>query len=494
VTSSIRLLKVLGSEAKGNGDLAPTAADLILKKMGLPLSDLAEAHLPYMCKEKLIVLDDCERVATSLSVNHLFGFINHFVQEHGCRFLLLQNADEIQERERWNVLREKIIDRELILDSTSNEAFAIAVGSGPQDYKDAIGNAIKVCAITNIRVIRLIIRDINYLLENHRGLSIQIQNRIIPSLVLFAGTFYRAIDHAATHECIDTWFDGKAALMLSAVERAESAALEDASDKLRDPLLQKLGIVYFDEFEHACARYFKVGLRDSQKIEACIAHYQSNVRMIQAEIESQNLIERLKFDWRLSFYDKKTFAESMVAHCQFLSGDNVSYLASQVSGYDGLIDISESYIDTWVDSAKAASGVGYSLGLSPNRAKIHPKILRWNASHLQGLREPTVVETLFNRIDKGDTPNLEELNKFTSDDFQIAFKSVSWERSRVLFDWLFGIVRNSRGKQPIGAVYLVVAGRILLAVRDIAADSTGNFVELSKMLNKYAKDATYSGD
>jgi KAP family P-loop domain len=458
--------------------------------LNLPsLNDLAEAGLSQVCKGRLIVLDDCERAGETLKIDQLFGFINELNQQHGCRFLLLQNAEQLKDRERWNELREKIIDRELILYTTPEEAFEIARVQGfTNQYDSQIGEAIKACEITNIRAICLIIRDVNRLLENHKSLSLEIQRRVIPSLVLFAGTHYKVVQCAPVNDCIDTWFDGKFAANLAAIHWGRPEPLKVENDLSRDPMLRKLGIYYFDSFEYACAKYFKAGSRDFQQIEACINRYQLDDKTIQADVASQTLIKQLEFDWKMDLHGKQQLARSMIKHCQFLSAGNVSYLAKRLSKYEGLVEIGESYVDTWVGAAIAANGTGYSLGISPNLAKIHQKILAWNANYRESFSNLNRVQNLFNQIDIGSTPNLNDLDKFTVQDFQTAMQNADWKRASVLFDWLFGIIRNSRSQIPSARTFEPIAEKINGAVRAIQENETGQFTGLSKILDKYSSE------
>jgi hypothetical protein len=451
------------------------------------LADVAEVSLPHQCKGKLIVLDDCERAEEGLTVAQLFGFISEFIDKYNCRFLLLQNAEKLHDRKRWDELREKVIDRELILDSTPDEAYKIAVGSILPSYGTVLSEAVRICEITNIRVIKLIRRDIDYLLPAGRSLSFEVHKRVIPSIVLFAGVHYRAIENAPVRKCVDDWFPGAIEAVMSKIERAEADALEFAETTSHDPLLTKLGIIYFDEFEYACAQYYRTGSNDPDTIKKCVDLYESDARILAAEQASISLVQQLRFDWKLDSSEKVKLANSMTEQCQFLTGGAVSYLAEKLMEYPEFAQIGQSYVDTWIESAQAAGGGGYSLGKEIRfGASIHPKITEWYESVRNDLVGPSAVESLFNRIDTGDHASLEELNKLTIDDFKIAFETVDWKRAPVLFQVLFGVVSNSRSELPSANLFKPIADKIMGAIRQIQDDETGDLNELSKILVEYS--------
>ena len=103
------------------------------------LSDLNLLLLaPLMLREKVIVIDDIERKHEKLGIDEILGFIDEYTQRHKARFVLVLNSDQLAKREVWDTLREKVIDQELKLLTTPEEAFSIAVGLFKSRYAEAI--------------------------------------------------------------------------------------------------------------------------------------------------------------------------------------------------------------------------------------------------------------------------------------------------------------------------------------------------------------------
>ena len=85
----------------------------------LPLAaQLAEFAVPTLLRRKFIVIDDIERKREALSTDEVLGFIDDFVQNYGCRFLLILNSDKLSDAAAWERYREKVIDEELRLETT----------------------------------------------------------------------------------------------------------------------------------------------------------------------------------------------------------------------------------------------------------------------------------------------------------------------------------------------------------------------------------------
>lgn len=127
------------------------------------LSDLNLLLLaPMMLREKVIVIDDIERKREKLGNDEVLSFIGKYTQRHRTRFVLVLNSDQLAKREVWDTLREKVIDQELKLLTTPEEAFSIAVGLFPSRHAEAIKRASVACTLTNIRIIGKVIK------ANHR--------------------------------------------------------------------------------------------------------------------------------------------------------------------------------------------------------------------------------------------------------------------------------------------------------------------------------------
>jgi hypothetical protein len=159
------------------------------------LSDLALLAVPAILKNKVIVLDDIERKHEKLSIDEVMGFIDEFTQQHGARIVLILNNDQLADRSIWDKLREKVIDQEIRLDTSPSEAFEIASRLSPTTYADRIKKTAETCGLTNIRIIRKVIRAVNRILDNRVPLSDDVLERVIPSTVVLSAIHYKGIEN-----------------------------------------------------------------------------------------------------------------------------------------------------------------------------------------------------------------------------------------------------------------------------------------------------------
>ncbi|MBL8278228.1 MAG: hypothetical protein JNL93_16125 [Pelomonas sp.] len=116
---------------KAKGGLA--MLEKVHKGFGL-INDVGLLVAPSVLSDKLIVLDDIERKHEKLHLDEILGFIDEFTQRNGARFLIILNSDRLKNREIWDSLREKVVDHELKLNTSCDEAFKVAALGQPTMY------------------------------------------------------------------------------------------------------------------------------------------------------------------------------------------------------------------------------------------------------------------------------------------------------------------------------------------------------------------------
>lgn len=97
---------------------------------------------PVVLRNKWIVIDDIERKHEKLGIDEVLGFIDEYSQQHLTRFVLVLNDDQLStkddQKKLWATFREKVIDQEIKLSTSADEAFSIAIGLRPSKYAEAI--------------------------------------------------------------------------------------------------------------------------------------------------------------------------------------------------------------------------------------------------------------------------------------------------------------------------------------------------------------------
>lgn len=242
-----------------------------LRKGFSALDELALLAVPSLLKDKVIVLDDIERKHEKLSIDEVLGFIDEFTQQHGARFVLILNSDRLDDRRVWDTLREKVVDQEIRLDTSTNEAFDIAIGLAPSPYADRIRAAAERCGLTNIRIIHKLIKAVSRILGNRTDLSDSLLSRVVPSTVLLATVHYKGIEDGPDFEFIlaqGTPSDWSIFLKKEEVDDEESK--RKSKWKL---LLNELGIHSCDDYELLVIEFLQSGLFDAKAVTAIIDRY-----------------------------------------------------------------------------------------------------------------------------------------------------------------------------------------------------------------------------
>ncbi|PYC21481.1 hypothetical protein DMX02_12490 [Pseudomonas jessenii] len=187
--------KLVDGFLNGSASAAKGAAN---KFLGISLDDIALLGLPKLLSSRIIAIDDIERKNKSFDINELLGFINEYSEKHSARFLLLLNTDKIEDNETWQKLHEKVIDTEIILTPSPKEAFEIASSGETASHLKSTKKTIIDLEITNIRIIKRVLKTISKVLTEHPGLNPKIYNNIMPSMVLLSAAHYGGVKNGLT--------------------------------------------------------------------------------------------------------------------------------------------------------------------------------------------------------------------------------------------------------------------------------------------------------
>lgn len=213
-------------------------------------------------KNAVICLDDFERLDhKSFSPEELMGFINELKQQRGCKVVLIFNENELDEtKEIFEKYREKIIDMELLYAPTAQETVAIAI---PLDtpYRDTLVKHAGELGLTNIRVLRKIVR-ITRMMDNVTSkLDPQVMEQAVRTLVLFAWCYYEKNKTKPTLEFVlsrnpyHTLFDTKADSKM------------DPKLKNWDTLLRNYGFTITEDIDLTIKKIIEQGYLDDTGFE-----------------------------------------------------------------------------------------------------------------------------------------------------------------------------------------------------------------------------------
>lgn len=355
---------------------------------GLAVDELILLSLPKLLGGRLVVIDDVERKHKSLDIDEILGFINEYSENHKTRFLLLLNTDKLEDENIWKKLHEKVVDIELLLQPTSPEAFAVASADYNLSFLESARDAISTLGITNIRVIKRIIRVLSELLENYGILDEHVQSKVVPSTVLLTAIHYRGITSEITSEYV---------LQHNSIVKIMSRAQRTDVDIKWDDIINSLGISSCDDFENVVQDYLQTGIIDKEKLDKVMSKYRTNLARNQVQNEVRGFFE--SYFWDPLFDQEKAleFTKSFVPNAGLLSGVEASGVANILSEL-GETSASEQLIEVWIEKNEPAIESGEPEHFPSRGQLLHPAIEALNARIRDRQYPPLALEEAFDRI------------------------------------------------------------------------------------------------
>lgn len=336
------------------------------------IDEIALLAVPAILRNRVIVIDDIERKHAALSIDEVMGFIDEFTQVYGSRILLILNSDQLGDKAMWDKLREKVIDHEIALETTSVEAFGIAIGEEPSPYASHIQGAVETCKISNIRIIQKIIRSVNRLLGGRSDLDDEVLQRAVPSTVLMCAIYYRGLEDGPTVDFVLN-FNG---VLYAMEERQRSPNANDeevTKEKRWAELLESLSINVCDEYEHMVVAFLKSGLRIEAEVKAILDRYVAEKDAFGAEKRGRRFHDLNM--WHPSITDAELLAEAaavaQVAH--MLDGYTVSSLHETISELPGGAPIADAMLADWLRAFNAVERAEFRHDSIFDRP-LHPEI------------------------------------------------------------------------------------------------------------------------
>lgn len=382
---------------------------------------------PVVLRNTVIVIDDIERKHDKLGIDEVLGFIDEYSNQHGSRFILVLNDDQLSsegdQEKLWATFREKVIDQEIRLSTTAYEAFSIAIGIAQSKYAEALKKASIACGLTNIRIVVKIIRVANQILAG-RDLEEAIQARVVPSIVLFSAIHYRGLDDGpdfkfALNAGNPDWLE------FGRDRNQERTPQEKREDGWR-MLMQELGIHGCDEFEKRLVEFLESGLFDVESIEALIDRYVAEKEAMEAREEAQQFLKRVFWDHRVDEDQLVTEAAEFPSRAGLLDPFVATQLDSVLSKMPGGAAIGEAIVQGWLEAFKATNPTTVDDD-NPFNNPLHPKIQAEFATitaHAQA--NATVVDACMDIIENSGWGTLQEvaMRRATAADFEAAIRDM----------------------------------------------------------------------
>ena len=344
------------------------------------LDELAILAIPAMLKGRFIVLDDIERKHAKLSIDEVMGFIDEFSQTPlRSRFLLILNTDQLKDAETWGTLREKVIDAEVTLDTTPEEAFDIAIKLTPSKFSDAIKHASVACGLVNIRIAQRVIRSVNAVLSGISNPSKLVVQRVVPSTALLAAMHYKGLKDPPSVDFVRD-FNTMSELMHRQQFKERGSKQEDVRDGDEDRarwtlLMDTLGIVASDELEALLIEYFESGAIDHEKLAEPIGRFTSHAQALEARNAAWAYMDRELWTPELSEAQLVTEANDLLPLVSHMDAPTVTSIHDRVAALDGGQPVAEQIVESWISEfEKRVVGQEVNLDWSMFRFQVHPRI------------------------------------------------------------------------------------------------------------------------
>lgn len=337
------------------------------------LNDIGLVFAPAILRQKLIVLDDIERKHEKLNIDEVLGFIDEFTQQHECRFVLILNSDQLAKRDVWDLLREKVVDQELRLTTSTSEAFDIAIGLTTSDYAKQIRPAVISCGLTNIRIIRKVIRIINSILDGRQELTEAVLWRVIPSTVLLTAIHYKGIEDGPDFDFVLNQGTGNIGNFFNTQKANEKT--EDIKQYARwRQLTHELKISQCDDFELLVVEFLQSGLFDTSQLSEIIGDYIAKTDVMNAEHAVYTFLER--FVWDRDLTEEQLFAEAteLSSKSHLMAANVVSSLCETISKLPGGLTLVDNTLTEWISAFRRKNSEDAELPYLYQGNNLHPLI------------------------------------------------------------------------------------------------------------------------
>ncbi|MGU7842434.1 P-loop NTPase fold protein [Burkholderia sp. AW33-5] len=440
---------------------------------------------PLALRGRLIVIDDIERKHAKLGIDEILGFIDEYSKEFEARFVLVLNDDQLategEQRTLWATFREKVIDQEIKLSTTPDEAFSIAIKLlvSPK-YEAILKLAVVACGLTNIRIIGKVIRAANQILAN-RELSDPIQARVVPSIVLFGAIHYRGLEDGPDFQ-----------FALNVGNPDWSTFLRDKKDKPTEEekredrwrmLMSELGINSCDDFEKVLVEFLESGLFESEKVQAIIERYIGEAQTIEARQNARIFIKKAIWDHRAT--DSDLIAEATVFPA--VAGQLDPYVATELHGVlselDGGQRLAEQVIQAWIAAFRDRGGPAPDDD-NPFGNPLHPDIqATFDVVVSQQQAQATVVEACNHIIEHSGWGTLQEvaMKRATAADFESAIREMGIDD---LPKFMRRMIQMRLQRGAYDPHFGHATDRFMEACRAIANDQSPESARLAKLMKR----------
>ena len=448
------------------------------------LDELALLAVPRLLKDKVIVLDDIERKHEKLSIDEVLGFIDEFTQQYCTRFVLILNSDKLSNRENWDTLHEKVVDQEIRLSTSTDEAFDIAIGLAPSPYAIQIRAASVACRLTNIRIILRVIKATNRILGNRVDLSDALLARVVPSTVLLAGVHFKGIEDGPDFEFI-----------LEQGTPSDWGVLKDKNqienvDYLRKSrwklLLNELGIHMCNDYEQLVIEFLQSGLFDATNLAAIIGKYATENDAMSARNELRHFFNQLNWEHRLTEADLLAQAKALAPRIYLIDAYSFTAFLDVVEGLPDGHCLASAMLNDWIKAFTANDFEDLDDRNLFGRT-VHPAIqAEFDKLKSNAQTEVTIFDAIKFIVENNGWNTRQELamKAATVGDFEAIIKTKDIDGLRIVMSKMLEMTIESNSYGPH---FKQATDRFVEACKNMARDHTSG--RLGKIIRRHFNES-----
>lgn len=312
-------------------------AQIVKNYTGSLVQDFAFSRV----RNLIICIDDFERRSPSLLTREVLGLVSYLKEHRDCKIALIFNHGELDGQDDYDLYKEKVVDREVRLDPTPEEAIEVAVPRSDELATDLKTHATKL-GLRNIRVLRKIDKLAMATAALLNGLHPTIRKQAVASLVLMGWCHY----------C-----PGKGPTLAFLKELTNRFAgwskylddkSEDTQERQWEELLGEYGYQHTDALDLALMTTIERGYPDIEAIKNAAID-------LDAQLKIHDGSERLSAAWRLfkqSFDDNEeeilaTLLSAIQDHLKWSSFGDINSVITLLRDFSR-DDLAEKLIDDFV--------------------------------------------------------------------------------------------------------------------------------------------------
>jgi hypothetical protein len=414
--------KVTGAFVKGAEAVGQLTAGVI--------GQIGGAILERAIEGRLVVLDDFERRGRDLDVVATLGLVD-YLKNRNCRVLFIFNEERIGEPkdfEAFAQFREKLIDVELRLEISPEEAYGIAAEGRDVPYGEQTRTHFIALGVDNIRVASRVLNVVENVYLNSRQLDELLLKGTLRAAVTLTAVYFQGVPNAPAFDALEQGTRGFGFMF------AES--LTDEQRHVRDFGAQFLGDAD-DGFVDLLVRHLKTG---APLHDEFAAYWQQRAANLKDSAERDRVTTWLREVWwnpRATASDLiGTISTLLPAMAARLTIDECQHI------YDALVEIGAPQAETFLAEAstrireRGTTGdierAGHASGVG---VKLSPQLLEAVRGREAQLKPRPSLAAAVEKVGAGDgysAPDTAVIRDATTSEFMEVFQGATLDNMHLI--------------------------------------------------------------